>query len=474
MEPKRALLVSTACTILALCTVIVWQAVDPPAASGAVVETDRCADRMLSGATRTGGGGGLMIGADLRELSVRSARIVTGTVESFRTCRDDATNEFITSVIIAAQQHLKSPPGESSTPAQITVDVPGGQIGKVRMAAGTSPEFTVGEQVVVFLRQVEGGRLRLTADVQGKFSVAGGEVQRAALALESFAARVRDAVAGRLSESQDPLAAAGGQVVEVAYVTSDYKWLSLPVGYYLNADSSRPGQFANGDAIRTAWNNAFSAWEANTKSDVDFTSLGNTSRTSTVDTCTGMQLGDGFNDVTWSIASAHDAATLAITRLCISVLPATDEIKDADIEFDTDHHAASWRTDGTGSCGSGLHDVESVALHEIGHLLGLGHPANTNCPGDMCPVMNPTYVGVKRTLCQDDGNGAGFLYPAATPTPGPVGGIAELAEVEVAPSETPTSSSGGTPVLAIAAATAAVTGAFALGGAAWYVRRRRA
>ena len=55
--------------------------------------------------------------------------------------------------------------------------------------------------------------------------------------------------------------------------------------------------------------------------------------------------------------------------------------------------------------GKGI-DVETVALHEIGHLLGLDH----STIGDA--VMFPMIEGVRRTLHQDDINGIRSLYPA--------------------------------------------------------------
>ena len=55
--------------------------------------------------------------------------------------------------------------------------------------------------------------------------------------------------------------------------------------------------------------------------------------------------------------------------------------------------------------GSGGLDLETVALHEIGHLLGLAHSS------DPSAVMYPTYMGVRRTLGQDDIDGIRRLYP---------------------------------------------------------------
>ncbi len=51
-------------------------------------------------------------------------------------------------------------------------------------------------------------------------------------------------------------------------------------------------------------------------------------------------------------------------------------------------------------------DTETVALHEIGHLLGLDH---STVPG---AVMFRSYQGVRRQLTQDDIDGIRRLYPA--------------------------------------------------------------
>lgn len=68
----------------------------------------------------------------------------------------------------------------------------------------------------------------------------------------------------------------------------------------------------------------------------------------------------------------------------------------AGMHFD---EAESWTINGGGF------DLETVALHEIGHLLGLEHSS------DPMSVMFPTYQGVRRTLGTDDVAGVRRLYP---------------------------------------------------------------
>ena len=52
----------------------------------------------------------------------------------------------------------------------------------------------------------------------------------------------------------------------------------------------------------------------------------------------------------------------------------------------------------------GVRDVETVALHEIGHLLGLAHSSSPNA------VMYASYSGQLRTLSQDDIDGIQSVY----------------------------------------------------------------
>jgi hypothetical protein len=78
------------------------------------------------------------------------------------------------------------------------------------------------------------------------------------------------------------------------------------------------------------------------------------------------------------------------------------------VHFDDQEH--NW------SIGSlaGAFDVESVALHEIGHIIGLGH---SNVPGAvMFPSISPG--ATNRSLTPDDSAGAQGLYlPVVGPTP---------------------------------------------------------
>jgi hypothetical protein len=61
----------------------------------------------------------------------------------------------------------------------------------------------------------------------------------------------------------------------------------------------------------------------------------------------------------------------------------------------------------------GTIDFQTVALHELGHALGLGHSTVVGS------VMEATYAGVRRTLTADDIAGIRAIYGVAVPVPEP-------------------------------------------------------
>jgi hypothetical protein len=119
-----------------------------------------------------------------------------------------------------------------------------------------------------------------------------------------------------------------------------------------------------------------------------FVDLGTTTRSS-------VSPNDNRQDIFWRNES--NGGALAVT-VCGGASVATG----ADILF----YDSGW----TWQIGGSL-DIETVALHEMGHMLGLGHT------GTAGSVMLPNYHGVDRDLGTDDRNGLIFIYGSAGPAP---------------------------------------------------------
>lgn len=142
--------------------------------------------------------------------------------------------------------------------------------------------------------------------------------------------------------------------------------------------------------------NTHTSWNNVATSSFTFEFGGTTGKCpSLVNECQGRQTFDGNNDVAW--LALRDANTLGVTW---SGTGGNDE---ADMALNTNF---PWATDGVNH-----YDVETVFLHENGHVAGLSHSA------DQSAIMYPSYQNVNHILQQDDIDGITFLYPGtSTPT----------------------------------------------------------
>lgn len=115
---------------------------------------------------------------------------------------------------------------------------------------------------------------------------------------------------------------------------------------------------------------------------------------------------DGLNTIGWR---QQTGGILAVTCTWSRGTESGGEVfVEADMEFDP---GWNWTTTETGVST----DFESVALHEFGHALGLGH-ATDGCPG---AVMCPSYTmgRLLRSLASDDLDGLFAVYGSAPARP---------------------------------------------------------
>lgn len=82
---------------------------------------------------------------------------------------------------------------------------------------------------------------------------------------------------------------------------------------------------------------------------------------------------------------------------------------EADITFNTAYTWESYRGNSRSLNGAFLPDIQRVALHELGHVLGLGHPDEADPKQTVTAIMN-SRIGNLDALVSDDTDGAQQLY----------------------------------------------------------------
>lgn len=173
-----------------------------------------------------------------------------------------------------------------------------------------------------------------------------------------------------------------------AYQLSGQKWSTNTTHFNVDIPGSN-------NLWNNAFNNALLSWNASSR-------FSFTSSRSYADPC----LDDGKNGVGFSASacgSSFGSTTLAVTLTKYS-LPDQNLIE-TDIVFNNNK---SWSVY-SGNQQSTTYDFQRVAVHELGHTLGLGHETNTNS------MMNPM-IGNLETPQADDIRGVAALYSSGYKT----------------------------------------------------------
>ena len=190
----------------------------------------------------------------------------------------------------------------------------------------------------------------------------------------------------------------GGQTVRLTWDTPRPRWFANDHG----VPGVSPSQF------QAEVEQAFVTWEAVPTASIAFQFAGFTSA-------------PPFDDDNLSVFGFEDAPdldrVLGATTFIVDVL--TGEIVESDVFFNS---VFPWSVNPAGE--AGRFDLRSVATHEIGHFIGLGHSAigETELRADgtrrvlatgavMFPITLGRGVVADRTLQPDDIAGASDLYP---------------------------------------------------------------
>lgn len=245
----------------------------------------------------------------------------------------------------------------------------GGEINGQRVLVSHTPELHVGEEAQVALGPLDGGIADVVAQqVSGPLYAVAGDVQGVVA-----------------------LGDGGGAHGANDYVFMGHEWgsFSPPAAYKVNPAGSGVGSAATINAV----NRAAQRWENDPLTNINFTNTGTTGKS-------GVDLWDGVNTI--SFVNQPSAGYLAIAHIGWS--------GGNQMVFDIVVNTKYRMGDGGGS--GTWFDIETTVAHEIGHVLGLGHP------GSSSEVMYASITNNQvKPLGAGDRNGMFQLYPGpAGPT----------------------------------------------------------
>jgi hypothetical protein len=188
-----------------------------------------------------------------------------------------------------------------------------------------------------------------------------------------------------------------------AYVLTGWKWVTTDpqIKLYIKSDTTLPN-YLDLTATKNAIASAANTWDDAVTQNI----FADGSALVTVDPNVEANADDNKNVHSW--ASISGGLAITTTRFHTTKVDGFYPVYDSDTLYNTNYH---WATNGNGQD----IDVQSVALHELGHTIGLDDLYNKpQFSGDTDEIMN-FYIGPRHSLGPGDKAGIQVLYGAAVP-----------------------------------------------------------
>ena len=328
----------------------------------------------------------------LEELTTDADSIIVGTVVERTSGWNDEHTRIFTSVVVSVEESLKGEVSQDS----ITITVPGGEVGEIGQWVSHMPSFDRGERAVLFLKklskakrpkaQLPEAQFEVYGGFRGKLAVKQGKVGN--LPLAKFKGRVSQALQGQALPDGEIDLPSSPATFPFSYAGFKWPGSSPVVSYRINQNTL--DCTGEGAAVQTA----AATWTA-APANFSFSYAGATGATSV-----GY---NGVNEIMWT--TSLGAGIIAQATIWYS----GDTILENDIQFQDNY---AWSI----GASAGAYDVETIALHELGHWLCLADLYN---PADSAKVMYGygSTGTTKRALHADDIAGIQSIYGVAAATP---------------------------------------------------------
>jgi len=361
----------------------------------------------------------------ISSLTASSDMVIRGQVGSQVSFWSDDHTLILTDSQIDVRYSVAGPPAQT-----VTVRTVGGRLADegVGMGATHTPELQTGEEVLLYL-QNDGGHFTISQGEAGKFTVSAGQASNGQLHIHSLLSDIlaittsSQPMSATLPDDWETLEAqsAATPLSATQYVYDGIHWpgSSPTVQFHVNPTSAQSGA---GDGDETAFLNAIlnatATWSNEPTAAFNFSYAGSISQR-TISR-------NGVNEVVFTDQGTGDGI-VGQTRYWYTV--PGNEVVEADVWFND-----AYDLDASNSPDGSEVDLQSVALHEFGHWLVLGHD------DDAAAIMYyAIYTGaLKRVLHQTDINGIAAIYPCNNFPCGPVQDPDPTATPTNTPTFTPT------------------------------------